>query len=186
MLKRTLIAIAVVAVLAGSAYAAGPDPHTGTVDGKYQSIKVNMQKLEIGWPFEYKALDLCVIPVYMNVGYYVQVKECNKRKIKLVQVNCDDIGKKSSDWPCYKDCEDVQIRANFVVKLGLKREITSSALKGSGYWKAYYQGDDTVPGDGNWKTVKVCVEAWEAQLQKETPGSEVEVGKVTVTVKPNV
>jgi hypothetical protein len=183
MLKRTLIAIAVVALLATSAQALGPDPHTGTYDGKYQSIKVNIQKLEIGWPFEYKALNLCVMPVYMHVGYYVQIKECNKRKIKLQQVDCGDIGKGGGDWPCYFDCEEMQIRANFEVKLGTKLEKEGGVID---KWEAYYDGANTVPGDGDFHTIKVCVKAWKARLYKNTPGTEVKVGTLAITVKPNV
>ena len=182
MTKRTLIAITVVALLATSAQALGPDPHTGKWD-KQDSIKVNIQKLEIGWPFEYKALDLCVIPVYMHVGYFVQVFECHKRKIKLVQVECGDIGKGSGDWPCYKDCEKVKIRANFEVKVKPERVKDSDLIKD---WKAYMNGGDIVDASGSWNELEVCVEAWKAQLIKHSPGMEVKVGSIRLTVKPNV
>lgn len=178
-----MIVVAVVALLATSAQALGPDPHTGNHDGKGPSIKVNIQKLEIGWPFEYKALDLCVIPVYMHVGYFVQVEKCHERKIKLVQVECADIGKGGGDWPCYKDCEKVKIRANFEVKLGLKKDKIGDVIKD---WSAYFNGADTVDASGNWNEVEVCVDAWKAQLFKNAPGTEIKVGEVTVTVKPNV
>ncbi len=183
MVKRTLIAIAVVGLLATAAHALGPDPHYGTYDGKYQSIKVNIEKISIGWPFEYKALDLCVIPVYMHVGYYVQVEKCNERKIKLVQVDCGDIGKGGGDWPCYFDCENVNIRANFEVKLGLKFSTIGSVIDKS---DKYFDGGDTVDASGNWNTIKVCVKAWKARLYKNAPGTEIKVGELTITVKPNV
>jgi hypothetical protein len=183
MVKRTLIAIAVVALLATSAQALGPDPHTGTLEGKYQSIKVNLQNMEIGWPFEYKALDLCVIPVYMHVGFFVQVEKCNERKIKLVQVNCEDIGKGAGDWPCYKDCEKVKIRANFEAKLGLSKSKVGSVIK---EWNAYFNGSSTVDNSGSWNEIEVCVDAWQAQLFQNVPGTEIHVGNVTITVKPNV
>ena len=181
MLKRTLIVIAVVAFLATSAQALGPDPHTG--GGNSPAIKVNVQKITIGWPFEYKALDLCVIPVYMNVGYFVQVEKCHERKIKLVQVECGDIGKGGGDWPCYKDCDKVKVRANFEVKLGLKKEKISDVIK---EWSAYFNGGDTVDASGNWNEIEVCVDAWKAQLMKHAPGETVKVGNVILTVKPNV
>ncbi|TKJ34297.1 MAG: hypothetical protein CEE38_18515 [Planctomycetes bacterium B3_Pla] len=185
MIKRTLIAIAVVALLATSTQALGPDPHTGTFD-KQSSIKVNIMEMDIGWPFEYKALDLCAIPVYMHVGYFVQVFECHKRKIKLQQVDCGDIGQGSGDWPCYLDCEDVKIRANFEVKLGLKKEKNAAGDDIIDKWDTYFDGGDVVAGDGDWHTVTVCVKAWKARLQKHSPGQEVQVGTLYVTVKPNV
>ena len=184
MVKRTLIAIAVVAFLATSVQAFGPEPHDGTGDygGKHQTIKVDIQKLEIGWPVEYKALSLCVIPVKMSVGYFVQIEKCSERKIKLVQVNCEDIEKGSGDWPCYSDCEDLKVRANFEAKLGTKLDKTSDVIKD---WKAYFKDGDTVDASGSWNTVTVCVKAWKAQLMKESPGMEITVGTLTITVKPN-
>jgi heme/copper-type cytochrome/quinol oxidase subunit 2 len=181
MLKRTLIAIAVVALLAtSSAQALGPEPHTG--GGNSPAIKVNNVKMEIGWPFEYKALSLCVIPVYMNVGYYVQMEKCNERKIKLVQVECSDM-EKGSDWPCYQDCEDMKIRANFEVKLGTKLENKTGVID---KMAAYYKGGDIVDASGDWNTITVCVEAWKTKLYKSSPGSQVKVADLVITVKPNV
>jgi hypothetical protein len=185
MVKRTLIAIAVVALLATSVQAFGPVPHIGTggdYNGKHNSIKVDIQKIELGWPVEYKALALCVIPVKMSVGYFVQVEKCTERKIKLVQVECKDIDKGAGDWPCYLDCEDVKVRANFEAKLGLDKTKTSDVIKD---WAAYFDGGDTISASGGYETVTVCVKAWKARLYKETPGMEINVGTVTLTVKPN-
>ena len=180
MLKRTLIAVAVVALLATSAQALGPDPHTG--GGNSPAIKVNIEQMHIGWPFEYKALDLCVIPVYMNVGYYVQVEKCNERKIKLVQVECGDM-EKGSDWPCYQDCEDVKVRANFEAKLGLDLRNLTSVIDGKA---AYFKGTNIVDASGDWNTITVCVEAWKTKLWENSPGTQVKVGDLVITVKPNV
>jgi hypothetical protein len=180
MLKNTLIAVAVVALLATSAQALGPEPHTG--GGNSPAIKVNNVNMEIGWPFEYKALSLCVIPVYMNVGYYVQVEKCNERKIKLEQVECSDM-EKGSDWPCYQDCEDVNIRANFEVKLGTSLQNKTGVID---KMEAYYKGGDIVDASGDWNTITVCVEAWKTKLWEQTPGSQVKVADLVITVKPNV
>jgi len=179
MLKRTLIVIAVVAFLATSAHALGPDPHTG--GGNSPAIKVNNTDMTIGWPFEYKALTICEIPVYMNVGYYVQVEKCNERKIKLQQVDCADIGK--SDWPCYYDCENVNIRANFEVKLGVDKEKIGSVIDS---WEASVTPDVVGPSSG-WSTVSVCVKAWDTELWNAGEvGKEIRVGTIKLTVKPNV
>lgn len=189
MLKRTLIAITVVALIATSAQALGPVPHTNKADDAGNpifgtgQIKVNNMNMTIGWPFEYKALNLCVIPVYMNVGYYVQVEKCNERKIQLEQVDCADIGKGSGDFPCYKDCETVKIRSNFEVKIGVNKEKVGGVLND---WKAYIDGSDVVTASTGWKDISVCVEAWKTKLLEHAPGTKVEVGKVILTVKPNV
>ncbi|MFH1717891.1 MAG: hypothetical protein ABIF19_11105 [Planctomycetota bacterium] len=179
MIKRTLIAIAVVALMASAVQAAGPDPHF--FDNT--AIKVNIENIEIGWPYEYKALTICTMPVYMNVGYFVQLKDCSDRKIELKQVDCGDIGKGADDWPCYFDCETIKVRANFEVKLGTDLTKVGPVIDG---WSAYYDGGSVVPGDGAYHEMKVCVKAWKAKLMNSAPGSKVKVGELHITVKPNV
>jgi hypothetical protein len=190
MLKRTLIAITLVGLLATSAQALGPEPWTATTDDEGNpvygkgGIKVDDAYAAI-WPFEYKALDLCAIPVYMKVGILVQVHECHKRKIQLIQVPCGDIGKGSGDWPCYRDCDVVKVRANFDVKLGLKLEKNDSGVIDK--WSAFFKdGVDTVDALTGWNDITVCVDAWKTQLTNSAPGNEVRVGTVILTVKPNV
>ncbi len=188
MLKRTLIAITVVALLATSAQALGPDPETGTYGGKYQGFKIHPIKMDIFWPFvEYKALDLCVIPVKMEIGIMVQIEECNKKKIVLKQVECGDLGLGGGDWPCYTGCVNIKVRSNFDIKLGLKTAKIGPVLD---KWKAYFDGADTVDAVSGWNTLTVCVDAWKAKIYEvealPTAGQTVDVGTVTVTVKPNV
>jgi hypothetical protein len=166
MVKRSLIAIAVLALLATTVQAADPN-----------------LKYDDHWPYEYIAIDICVMPVYMDVGMYVQLKECEKKKIELKQVDCAEIGKGSGDYPCYLDCEEFEIRANFEVKLGTK--LTKDASTTIKEWSANYDGDDTVPGDGNYYKRKVCVKAWKTEIWKAAPGDKVPVGSLTITVKPN-
>jgi hypothetical protein len=187
MLKRTLIAVAVIGLMATMVQAAGPDPVIDN-SGNERGFKLEPIKMSVFWPFEYKAIDLCTIPVRLELGILVQVYKCHERKIILKQVDCAEIGKGGGDFPCYRDCEDVEIRTNFPIKLGLKKEKVGGVLKD---WKAYYDGDDFVdPTGSGWKKVTVCVEAWKTQLFNEEAtgeaGQKVHVGNVTITVKPNV
>jgi hypothetical protein len=180
MIKRTLIAIAVVALLATSAHAAISEWY---FDG---AVKVDgSEKPELRWPYEikYQALTICNIPIKMHVGMYVQVKDCKKKKIVLQQVDCGDIGKGSDDFPCYLGCVEFDVRANFDVKMGHKLIKDGDVVKS---WEAYYDGGDVVPGDGDYHTLKLCVKAWDTQIWKAAPGDEVSVGSVDITVKPNV
>jgi hypothetical protein len=188
MIKRTLIAIAVVALLATSAHAAWVedpfDPHYFT-DGDHRAVKVDgKDKPEIRWPYEinYKPLVICNIPIKMKVGMYVQIEDCKKKKLVLEQVDCGDIGKGAKDYPCYLDCVDLKVRSNFEVKMGANLIKEGDVIK---EWSAYYDGGDVVPGDGDFHTVKLCVKAWKTQIYKASPGDEVHVGSVDVTVKPN-
>jgi hypothetical protein len=189
MLKRTLIAVAVVALLATSAQALGPDPSTGK-QGDHTGIKVDPLEMQVFWPFEYKALDLCVIPVKMKVGVFVQIEKCYKLKIILNQVECGDIGKNNTgEWPCYLGCTNIKVRANIDVKLGLKKAKIGNVLD---KWEAYFTDGDTIDGGAGWITHEICVKAWKAQLFRgevgdaAMAGEVVDVGTVTVTVKPNV
>ncbi len=185
MLKRTLIAVAVIGLMATTAQAQlGPQPISGAGGFKIEPIK-----MDIFWPFEYKSIDLCTIPVNIEIGIMVQVKDCHKRKINLKQVDCAEIGKGGGDFPCYRDCETVEIRTNFPIKLGLKKSKVGGVLN---KWSAFIDGDvDTIePTGGDFVKIDVCVEAWQTNLFNATASGEAgqmeHVGNVTITVKPNV
>jgi len=185
MIKRTLIAIAVVALLATSAHAAITehyfpfgDSHAVKVDGK--------ETPTFRWPYtiSYKALVVCNIPIKMKVGMFVQVEDCAKKKIVLEQVSCGDLdGRGDGDYPCYKGCVEFNVRSNFDVKMGQQLHKSGDVIK---EWKCYYVGGDVVPGDGDYHGMKVCVEAWKTQIYKAAPGDEVSVGSIDITVKPDV
>lgn len=195
MLKRTLIAIAAVALLAGTAQAAlevygsvdhDDDPNTAPVPpfnfGNNSGVKVEGSET-VRWPYEYKALEICRFPVYMKIGMFVRVKDCKKKKILLEQVDCGDIGKSSSNFPCYFDCETIKVAANFDVKLATKLVKIGSVLNSA---SVYIDGSDVVPGDGNDHNVSVCVKAWNTQIQKGAVGDTTQVGEVVITAKPAV
>ncbi len=129
----------------------------------------------------YEAMDICTFPVSMEVGHYVQLKECNKHKIELKQVKC----KSGRDFPCYEDCVTIKIRANYPA-------ILSASLNKSGgdvdilkemnlYWE---DGVNTIQGDtGDCEEFKLCLEAWDVDLWKLTV-STVKVGEITIYVRP--
>jgi len=187
MIKRTLIAIAVVALLATSVHAAITE-HYFTA-GDHKAVKVDGKETPtFRWPYEvsYKALTVCNIPIKMQVGYYVQVANCKDKKIILAQVGCGDIGKGTADYPCYNGCVTFDVRANFEVKLGQTLHQDGDIITGGGGgWSCYYEGGDVVPNDGDWHTMKVCVNAWKVAIYKALPGDEVAVGSIDITVKPN-
>jgi hypothetical protein len=184
MVKRTLIAIALVAFLASTAPADIEVYYFGPIDND-TGVKVDGNE-KVYWPYEYKELDICAMPVKMEIGGYVEIDDCTKRKIILVQVDCGDIGKGTGDFPCYLDCEAFKIRANLDIKLGTR--LTKNDVGGAviDKWEGFYDGGDVVPGDGAWHEMKVCVKAWKAKLWNGSVGSEVKVGTLYVTAKPDV
>jgi len=187
MVKRTLIAIALVAFLASTAPAALEVYYWGPLSGNYldkeAGVKVDGNIDDVYWPFEYKALDICSMPLKMEVGMYVDVQNCKDRKIVLKQVDCGDIGKGANEFPCYHDCENINIRANFEVKLGTRIEKVGGVLD---QVEGYYDGGDIIPGDGSYHTATVCVRAWKARLYNQSAGAEVTVGTLYITAKPNI
>jgi hypothetical protein len=150
--------------------------------GQSEQVKVTYKSDPPGGVLYKQNGDLYVIPVGI-AGSFVQVEGCNERKIKLVQVECGDIGKGIGDFPCYKDCERIKIRANFEVKLGLKKEKIGDVIK---YWQAYFSRDAIVDASGNWNEIVICVEAWKAKLYENARGTQAKVGEVTISVKPSV
>lgn len=77
----------------------------------------------------YTALDLCCIPVYLEIGMYAEVWNCGNQKIVLKQVPCTGtggIGKTAGDYPCYNGCTNFGVRGNFPMLLGLKKDRLNS------------------------------------------------------------
>jgi hypothetical protein len=185
MVKRTLIAIALVALLSATTNAALTTwNHTA---GDHAAVKVDgTQSFTTRWPvsWSYDSIDICTIPVKIHVGMYVQVIDCNKKKIVLEQVPCSEAGKGDGDYPCYKKCIDLQARANFDVVFGCymtKNDAGNEIIDG---WACYYDGGNTISAMAGNQDLKLCVKAWKARLYNHAPGNEVSVGSVTLTVKP--
>ena len=170
MVKKTLIAVALVALLATTAHA------SKAID---ESVKD-----DDGWPghWVWDNVAICDIPVFMDIGQYVQVKECDKEKIILKQVPCSQIGKGSGDFPCYFDDEKIAVRANFVAKLSISKAKVGTVLKD---WWAGFDGGNTVPADGAYHDLNIHVKAWKTQIWNDTPGNERRVGTLTIMVAPD-
>jgi hypothetical protein len=204
MIKRTLIAIALMAFVASLASAAltpleGYDPFkVYPLDlGDSRSLKVD-GKATVRWPYEFKFLEVCRIPVYMEIGMYIKVIDCDKKKIVVKQVDCGDLRAKygthigASDWHCYEGCvKDVEIVSNFPAVLDAEFFVLRDAegnKKDGG--KVIDQVDGAVtPNEipASIKTkVEICVYMWKTDLENFTAGDEVRVGDVAIMAKPKV
>lgn len=129
----------------------------------------------------YKEVAIAKFPVFMKVGHYVQLKDGGHIQIELEQAECPS----GRDFPCYEGCVPIKIRANFPA-------ILSASLNKSGgdvdilketnlYWE---NGVNTIQGGtGDWKELKLCLEAWDVEIWKSATGT-VKVGEVTINVKP--
>jgi hypothetical protein len=135
-------------------------------------------------PWKYNPIEICKFPVSMEVGHYVQLKECNKRKIKLVQVDCKSIGRDGGDFPCYKGSDVIEVRANFPAIFSAsisKNEDKEDMLKEVNlYWE---NGVNTIQGGIGWEELTLCLEVWGAKLYKYADVGTIEVGEITIEVK---
>ena len=135
---------------------------------------------------QYKPLDLCKFPVYMDVGHFIQLKECNKRKIELKQVDCEDIGKDHRSFPCYKGSDIIEVRANFpaIFNATINKNCDNGDLlqEVNLYWE---NGVNTIKGcTGGWEKLKLYLEVCNVDyINMPAPGT-IEVGEITIGVRP--
>jgi hypothetical protein len=150
-MKKALIGMAVVALLA--------------VSGQAGEIKTH------DWPCTFVALEITSIPVVMDIGYYVKIKDQDKLRIKLVQDE-QDIHK-------FKGCVDMVVESNFALVL-------SCSINKTGAIAGDYSCslDPSSVGAGS-NTVKVCATLTNANLTGQPAGTkDVQVATVKIKVKP--
>jgi len=153
-MKKALFAVAVVAVLAVAAQA-------GEI--KYHE-----------WPTTFVSQEITTIPVVMDVGFWVRIKDQDKLKIVLKQDAIHD----------YSGCTNANVETNTCLTF-------SCSIA-----KVKKDGSDVVPGDYSCSvspanidapggTLTVCAKIAKADLSKVPGGSKgVHVGNVTVKVVP--
>jgi hypothetical protein len=204
MIKRTLIVIAVVAFLASVAptFAVNP-PDTTTyppfavykwVDdfqvSDDEAIKVD-GTAHVFWPFDYKWLEICRIPVKMKVGMFVRVIDCDDKKITLSQKDCKDadtVNKGDLDWPCYWGCVKVKIIANFKAQIRGKLEGFDSKVFPDSGNISYKMTPETIEPTVETE-VEICVKAWKVKIEKMLHGVDdeaVTVGELSIQARPAV
>jgi len=198
MVKKSIIAIALIGMLATVSFAQDSTQPAGQfkIDGK--------------WPVTctYTPVEICKIPIVMEIGMFIEIDSCSKKKIVLKQVNCPQ----GRNFPCYKGCTTIKVRANFEAKLGLKLYKSGTIISSSFFgdnWEAYFRADSNdatkssswiILGNGNYQSVDVCVEAWDANIygapvttdhttfdnngNVNHTGDEAVVGAVAVTAIP--
>lgn len=146
MVKKSLFAVAAVALLAVAAQAG--------------EIKIH------DWPCEFISQELTTIPVVMDVGYWIRVKDQDKLKIKLQQ----------KDIHTYEGCTDMKVECNLNITLSCSISATG-AVPGK-YSASLSPADVDSPGG----TVSVCAKLTDADLGK-TPGGSKNVHVATVKIK---
>lgn len=178
MLKKCLFAIAVTALLAVMVQAGvATDPY-GSCDDTWV-----YKGHPYPWPVEYKKIEICRIPIWMEVGFWVEIRDCENAEILLVQVECKDVNRDDDNWPCYTGCADIAIRTNF--EASIDGDVSHSGWDMS--HKEKFNGKEplVIAGDGDWHEIEACVIAYNFKLWKETAGGvKEEIGYLKVRIKP--
>jgi hypothetical protein len=151
MLKKSLFAIAAVALL--------------TVAAQAGEIKIH------DWPCAFIAQEVTTIPVVMDVGYWIKVKDQDKLKIKLTQKSIHE----------YTGCTNMVVETNVNITLSCSISATGAV---PGKWSCSVSPADVDAPGG---TVSVCATVKEADLSKTPGGSKgVHVATVSIKVVPRV
>jgi hypothetical protein len=154
MLKKALIAVAVVAMLAASAQAG----HVKKYD----------------WPghWVWDCVDICDIPVYMKIGMYIEILDQDKLEIIM----------KQTAWKEYKGCVTIKIKCNIDILLSCSYS-NNGVIPGEYKCTiddpcVLKTLSDTVAQR------EICVEGKKVEIVHAEPGGKVRVGTVTLCVKP--
>jgi hypothetical protein len=123
------------------------------------------------WPCQFVSVEIASIPVVMDVGYWVKIKDQDRLKIKLIQ--------DESDIHMFKGCTDMVVECNFNVTFSCSISATGAV---PGNFSCSVNPSNVPTGGG---VVTVCATLKNADLSK-TPGNskDVQVATVKIKVKP--
>ena len=157
MLKKSLFAVAAVMLLAVMANAG--------------EIKIH------DWPTTYVPQEVCDIPVVMDIGFWINVRDQGDLVIELEQLGIRE----------YEGCETITIDCNFDLTLSssIVAEPVGDPYLPDADYSTWINGADIDAGVG--RTAEVCarVELGDLGLGETTAGaSGVQVATVTVKVVP--
>jgi hypothetical protein len=174
MLKKSLF-VMTVALLTVGAY--GRDfvtPAGDTVDWEYDGNHSERKAESWNWPATYDFKDICVIPVRMDVGFWIKIVDCKDKKLDLKQVSIHK----------YSGSVDVSIQCNVNISLNAVWNKASGVDLG-GYGKSVGVSPSNLDAPGG--TVTISLTLTDVNLANLAGGTNcIQVGTVTLQVRPNV
>ncbi len=173
MLKKMLIVIGAMLVLSSASYATVPSGSNNGVDVEEWDGHANIKGESWSWPAEYKFMPMCVIPVKMDIGFWVRIEKCKDAVIKMKQ---NAIRK-------YSGSIDLNVKCNVKIDLAVDFASVVDGIGDAGASITPNQLD--VPGG------TVTVTAWVndfdiANSKNLAVGTCIKVGEVTIKVRPAV
>jgi len=176
-MKKLLFAVAVVAMLIPASYArdimkdANGNPLNP--DWEYDGSNSERKAESWNWPASYNSVDICAIPVRMDVGFWIKVNSCKDLKIDLRQVSIHS----------YQGQVDVSFVCNVNIKIGARFDKASGMPGMDVDYLNVTPSALSAPGG----TVTVKLGLKDVDLSAMTGGVNcLQVGTVTLTVKPDV
>jgi hypothetical protein len=162
-------------LVTSASYAALPPSGTLTgVDVEEWDGNANIKGEAWSWPAEFKYLDVCVIPVKMDVGFWVRVVDCKNAVIRLHQ---NEIRRYSGEVTLAIQCNvGIDLAVEFAKLPGMPVstdfcKITPSHLD---------------PTGGNVVVSVGLKDVDLASFQAGAVGNLIQVGNVTLKVRPSV
>jgi hypothetical protein len=173
MLKKMLVVVGAMLVLASASYATTPVSSGSGVDVEEWDGNANIKGESWSWPAEYKYMPVCVIPVKMDIGFWVRVEGCKDCVIKMKQIAIRK----------YSGSIDLNVKCNVAIDLAVDFAATISGLgdKGASVTPNHLE----VPGGTI--TVEAHVNNFDiASSTNLAVGTMIQVGNVTLKVRPAV
>jgi hypothetical protein len=174
MLKKSVFVLAI-ALLSVGAYARDyVTPAGSTVDWEFDGSNSERKAESWNWPATYTAQDICVIPVQMDVGFWIKVNGCKDLILKLKQVQIHK----------YSGTVDVSLVSNVNIKLSVSWSKSSTVNLG-GYSSSASVSPGTLDAPGGTATISLTLS--DVDLSNLTGGTTcLQVGTITLKVAPNV
>jgi hypothetical protein len=149
-------------------------PQGSTVDWEYDGATSERKAESYNWPASYNAQDIAVIPVRMDVGFWIKVNGAKDLKLNLKQV---EIHK-------YSGSVDVSITCNVNIKLSVSWSKDANVNLG-GYSASAAVNPSILDAPGG--TVTISLTLSNVDLSNLQGGQNcLQVGVVTLKVMPNV
>jgi len=174
MLKKGILVLAVSLLTVGAYARDFVTPAGDMVDWEFDGSNSERKAESFNWPASYDFRTVCVIPVKMDVGFWIRVLDCQKKELRLKQV---EIHK-------YSGSVDVTIQCNVNIDLNVYWTKKDGVDLG-GYSASAGVSPGTLDAPGG--TVTVSLTLGDVDLSRLIGGTNsIQVGTVTLQVRPNV
>jgi len=154
-----------------------------TVDWEADGNTTQRKAESWNWPATYDFVPICDIRAQMDVGFWIRVEGCRDQILKLQQRYINEY---YGETTCTaKTNVDTEWRAEFFKYDNINLGTSSNATKGT----ATVNPSKLPNTKGVGKTLTIGLRLWDVDLSNIFPnmeGQATEIGKVTVSVRPDV